>query len=235
MLAKVNAVELMAEVILELTLELVARDLLEAVSEAKDRAFRFEALLSDLECTVTRLLPKISEIERLSQELGESPKDEIQNLKLALVEAKQLVSKCSEVACWDCCRRDRYSKKLLRLHAALRWLIETELPVGQSEDLMRILVEVKLIRQTNNIAACFLFPILLKNLGRSSDPIGLGDDPRHVESDGIPRSGSKVLPVVSGFKRIVPPIPTWFVSLLSLFRSFPNKWFHRYKILKDNE
>jgi hypothetical protein len=63
----------MAEVILQVTLEAVARNLLEAVSEAKERAFRFEALLADLESTVIRLLPKIAKIERLSRELGESP------------------------------------------------------------------------------------------------------------------------------------------------------------------
>jgi hypothetical protein len=63
----------MAEVILQVTLEAVARNLLEAVSEAKERASRFEALLADLESTVIRLLPKIAKIERLSRELGESP------------------------------------------------------------------------------------------------------------------------------------------------------------------
>ncbi|KAE7999548.1 hypothetical protein FH972_003965 [Carpinus fangiana] len=231
----------MAEVILQVTLEAVARNLLEAVSEAKERAFRFEALLADLESTVIRLLPKIAKIERLSRELGESPKDEIQKMKQVLVDARQIVCKCSKVACWDCCRRDRYSKKLLQLHAALRWLIEVELPVGQSEDLMQILLEVKRIRQsqTNNISACFLIPILL-NPGTSADPFGLGDDQRRnghlVDNAGIPRSGTTEddqLPAVSGLRRILPSsIPSLLISLLSLFRGFPTKWCHRYRILK---
>ena len=147
------------------------------MTEAKESAFRFQALLADLECTIKTLIPKMAKIEQLSEELGESPKDEIQKMKQVLVDAKQLVDKCSEVACWDFCTRDWYSKKLLQLHAALRWLIEVELPVGQSEDLMRILLEVKRIRHTNNISACFLIPMLYP--GRSSDPI-----------DGLPRSGT---------------------------------------------
>jgi hypothetical protein len=217
-LAKVNAVEQMAEVILQITLGEVARNLLEAVTEAKQRANRFKPLLADLESTITILVPKITKIEQLSQELGESPKDEIQKLKLLLDDAKQLVSKCSEIACWDFCRRDRYSKKLHQLQAALRWLIEVELPVGQSEDLMRILVEVERIHQTH-IAACSPFQIL--NPGRSPHPIGLGDHhQRPVDNDGIPR---KELPVVSGFKR------NWIVSLLSFFRWFPSTLFPRYR------
>jgi len=217
-LAEVNAVEQMAEVILEITLGEVARNLLEAVRETKERAIRFKPLLVDLESTVKILIPKITRIEQLSQELGESPKDEIRKLKRLLDDAKQLVSKCSEIACWDFCRRDRYSKKLHRLQAALRWLIDVELPVGQSEDLMRILVEVERIRQTH-IAACSPFQIL--NPSRSLHPIGLGDHhQRPVDNDGIPR---KELPVVSGFKR------NWIVSLLSFFRWFPGTLFPRYR------
>ncbi|XP_059456519.1 uncharacterized protein LOC132186559 [Corylus avellana] len=216
----------MAEVIVGITLEAAAKNLLEAVTEAKDRAVRFAASLADLETTVKRLLPKITKIEELSQELGELPKDEIQRMKQLLVEAKQLVSKCSEVACWNFCKRDNYSKKLLQVRAALRWLIEEEFPVAHSEDLVRILHEVK--RMSRNSVFCFLFHVHIFHLSRNSVGMGLGDQSQRDigninDNDGISKSGrTKVLPpdmpVVSGFKR------RWIVSLFGLIRRFPCEW-----------
>ncbi|KAG7990051.1 hypothetical protein I3843_02G006800 [Carya illinoinensis] len=112
------------------TLGVVATNLLNTVREAKNKAINFKAILADLETTIIKLVPKVSSIEQLSEEYGDLPKAEIQQLKLELGRATQLVSKCKEIAWWNYCNKYRYSYKLRQLRATLRRLIEMELPVG---------------------------------------------------------------------------------------------------------
>ncbi|XP_042962258.1 uncharacterized protein LOC122296546 [Carya illinoinensis] len=152
----------MEALILELTLGVVATNLLNTVREAKNKAINFKAVLADLETTIIKLVPKVSRIEQLSEELGDLPKAEIQQLKLELGRATQLVSKCKEIAWWNYCNKYRYSNKLHQLRATLRRLIEMELPVGHAEDHMQILTELRNIRVTN--ATCFLLILWRLNI-----------------------------------------------------------------------
>ncbi|KAG2719886.1 hypothetical protein I3843_02G007000 [Carya illinoinensis] len=199
--------------ILEVTLGVVATNLLNTVREAKNKAINFKAILSDLETTIIKLVPKVSRIEQLSEELGDLPKAEIQQLKLELGRATQLVSKCKEIAWWDYCNKHRYSNKLHQLRATLRRLIEMELPVGHAEDHMQILTELRNIRLTN--AACFLLLMWRLNPGLKYKDL--------VERDGngssrISENGTKVVRVASsgGFKRIVLSASSWIISFFNM-------------------
>ncbi|KAG6725001.1 hypothetical protein I3842_02G011700 [Carya illinoinensis] len=182
----------MEALILELTLGVVATNLLNTVREAKNKAINFKAVLADLETTIIKLVPKVSRIEQLSEELGDLPKAEIQQLKLELGRATQLVSKCKEIAWWNYCNKYRYSNKLHQLRATLRRLIEMELPVGHAEDHMQILTELRNIRDF---------------VERNGDG-----------SSWISENGTKVVRVASfgGFKRVVLSASSWIISFFNL-------------------
>ncbi|KAG6725004.1 hypothetical protein I3842_02G012000 [Carya illinoinensis] len=180
--------------ILEVTLGVVATNLLNTVREAKNKAINFKAILSDLETTIIKLVPKVSRIEQLSEELGDLPKAEIQQLKLELGRATQLVSKCKEIAWWDYCNKHRYSNKLHQLRATLRRLIEMELPVRHAEDHMQILTELRNIRYKDLV-------------------VRDGNGPSRISENG-----TKVVRVASsgGFKRIVLSASSWIISFFNL-------------------
>ncbi|KAF5451355.1 hypothetical protein F2P56_026470 [Juglans regia] len=199
--------------ILEATPGVVATNLLKIVTEAKNKAVNFKAILADLETTIINLVPKVSRIERLSEELGDLPKDEILKLKLELWRATQLVSKCKEIAWWNYCNKYRYSNKLLQLHATLRRLIEMELPVGHAEDHKQILIELRNIRVTNT--TCFLLTMWRLNLGLKHKDLEERDG---NGSSRISGNGTKVVRVASdgGFKRIVLSASSWIISFFNL-------------------
>lgn len=213
--------------IVEVTLGLAATELLKTVQEAKNKAVNFKAILADLETTTINLVPKVSRIEQISIEMGELPKEEIQRLKLELQGATQLVSKCKKIARWNYCKRYRHSNKLLQLHAALRRVIEMELPVGHAEDHKQILMELRNIRQDIRATSAACFVLMLRSLYPGFKHRDMEE--RDGNGSRISRNGAEVTgrEVSAGrFKSTVLSASSWIVSFFKFFH------LHRFKLIQ---
>ncbi|KAK9289877.1 hypothetical protein L1049_008811 [Liquidambar formosana] len=125
----------------------VAGELLKAVLEAKNQTLKFKPILRKLESTLKSLIPKIEEIEKLNQNLDFLQKDDIGEFAKLLRQGEELVRRCLEVAWWNCCKKYRYSDKLVELDASLREFAALNLQVNMSKDIKILLLGIKQLNE----------------------------------------------------------------------------------------
>ncbi|XP_059594415.1 LOW QUALITY PROTEIN: uncharacterized protein LOC116803646 [Vitis vinifera] len=130
----------------EAALGAVMGELLRAVLRAKDRVVRFKPMLQELQSTLESIIPKISEIDRLNQQLDDSQKGDIIKLRVALEKAQILVEKC-ERRLLELLEKESLRQKLQKLDHALLRLCQIELQVEQLRDARMVLVEVRQLYQ----------------------------------------------------------------------------------------
>lgn len=93
------------ELIAGAALGTVFGEFVNAVSKVKNNAAMFRSKLEDLEATLHTLAPVIEEIERLNTELNRADKKETEAIMRLIEKGKKLVSKCSNVECWNCVKK----------------------------------------------------------------------------------------------------------------------------------
>ncbi|XP_057975719.1 probable disease resistance protein At5g66900 [Malania oleifera] len=132
----------MADLVAGAVVGAVVGELLKALLDAKDSAVNFKSDFERLQCTLEYVIPLVSEIERLNDEL-DRPRSETQRLILKLDEGKGIVRECSKVQWWEYYRKYRYSKKILKLDQSLQRFFNVELRVGEARDVKQLLVEMQ--------------------------------------------------------------------------------------------
>ncbi|KAK9285083.1 hypothetical protein L1049_024268 [Liquidambar formosana] len=144
-----------------------AGELLRAVLRAIDTTSKFKSILKRLESIINSLILKINQIKRLIEEYScdDLPNNNISELILLLQNGKKLVHECSEVACWNYCKKHQYSKKLVELDASLFRLYQIDLPVEQLvRGIKLILVDIKALNKRFD-----------RNSRRRASRVGSGD------------------------------------------------------------
>ncbi|KAL6273789.1 hypothetical protein ACE6H2_024481 [Prunus campanulata] len=194
----------MEKILIDATIGRAFEALLGAVSQARERAHMYESILAQLEFTIQIITPKISEIDRFSEE--DIPDDVIYRIHLQLIEGKELVDKCSNAGCCNLWNSQKYYKKLQELDDSLRRLITIDLQVKVALDVIRISTEMKeLCRRWDqkNQMDVIRISTKMKELCRRWDQKNQMD----VHGDGrgwiFNVSGSKVLGKFFGLKRLV--------------------------------
>ncbi|XVF61882.1 hypothetical protein PTKIN_Ptkin08bG0170100 [Pterospermum kingtungense] len=190
---------------LEIVLGTAIEQLLRVIEQEREADFRYESILNGLKSTLESAFPKISEIYQLRESNG-LQNDELHGLLEQLEQAKETVNKCSQVACWNNCKKRKYLKQLLKLDADLRKFFLIDLPIDHYKNITLIQVQ-------------------LKNLAQILERLVTG------KSRIYNRSRSKVSDAAGGLKKMVQSLPRLvFMYLISVMR-FP-KW--GYKRIKNS-
>ncbi|XP_057416872.1 uncharacterized protein LOC130711325 [Lotus japonicus] len=126
----------MAELLAGAALGAVFGELLKIVSDTIPRCVNFKETLAHLSTTLTRLGPKIQEIQKLNNELGR-PKEELESLLISTMRnGKQLVLQCSQTRFkyLSNLTRPYYERKLQALIKSLERFITIDLQVQMAID-----------------------------------------------------------------------------------------------------
>ncbi|XVF61880.1 hypothetical protein PTKIN_Ptkin08bG0169900 [Pterospermum kingtungense] len=126
---------------LEMVIGTAIQQLLRVIQQERRANFRFESILNDLKSTLESAFPKVNEICELRESNG-LPNDELHRLLEQLNQAKETIDKCSEVACWNSCKKRKYIKQLLRLDVCLRNMFLIYLQMDQYKNTTLIQVQL---------------------------------------------------------------------------------------------
>ncbi|XP_043693056.1 probable disease resistance protein At5g66900 [Telopea speciosissima] len=120
-----------------------AQELQRVISDVILKAHHFKYYLEQLQSTLETITPLIKEIDRLSAELTDHQRQDIVRLKAELVKGQKLVKKCSFVPSWNCFKRCRRSKKILKLDKTLLQFFQIDVPVDNWLHNKQILLDLK--------------------------------------------------------------------------------------------
>ncbi|XP_043720388.1 probable disease resistance protein At5g66900 [Telopea speciosissima] len=120
-----------------------AQELQRVISDVILKAHHFKHYLEQLQSTLKTITPRIKEIDRLSAELTDHQRQDIVRLKAELVKGQKLVKKCSSVPSWNCFKRCRRSKKILKLDKTLLQFFQIDVPVDIWLHNKQILVDLR--------------------------------------------------------------------------------------------
>ncbi|XP_059623787.1 probable disease resistance protein At5g66900 isoform X3 [Cornus florida] len=142
----------------DVALGVVFDRLLKAVLDFKDKTIYFKSILKKLESRLRSIEPTVREIVSLDRVLN-NPEAEMKMLTDWLIEAEELVHKCSKIQWWNCFAKVSHSTKLQKLDDKLRDFFETGMQVVQARDSKKMLVTVnkideKLDRMYSFVGSC---------------------------------------------------------------------------------
>ncbi|KAL1214374.1 RPW8-like protein 3 [Cardamine amara subsp. amara] len=116
--------------------------LLEAIKKAKDRSLTTKCILDRLEATILSITPLVARIDKLSEELEDSPKKVIENLKFLLEKAVALVVAYAELRRRNLLKKFRYKRRIKELEASLRWMVDVDVQVNQWSNINEIMAKM---------------------------------------------------------------------------------------------
>ncbi|VVB05186.1 unnamed protein product [Arabis nemorensis] len=127
------------EIIAGAALGLALQILHEAIQRAKDRSFTTRCILDLLDATISKITPLVVKIEMLSEEVHESLRKVIKDLKQRLEKAIGLVEAYAELKRRNLLRKYRYKRRIKVLEASFRWMVDVDVQVSQWLDIKELM------------------------------------------------------------------------------------------------
>ncbi|CAL9246912.1 unnamed protein product [Arabidopsis halleri] len=130
--------ELMAGAALGLALQVLH----DAIKRAKDRSLTTRCILDRLDATIFRITPLVAQVDKLSEEVEDSPRKVIEDLKHLLEKAVSLVEAYAELRRRNLLRKFRYKRRIKELDASLRWMVDVDVQVNQWVDIKELMAKM---------------------------------------------------------------------------------------------
>ncbi|KAJ4900251.1 RPW8-like protein 3 [Raphanus sativus] len=130
--------ELMAGAALGLTLQVIH----ETIKKAIDRSLATSKILYRLDATICRITPFVIQVDKLSEEVGDSSRKIIKDLTELLENAASLLKAYAELRRRNLIKKYRYRRSIKELEASLRWMVDVDVQVIQWADIKKLMAKV---------------------------------------------------------------------------------------------
>ncbi|CAH2064472.1 unnamed protein product [Thlaspi arvense] len=130
--------EMMAGAALGLALQVLH----DAIKRAKDRSLTTRCILDRLDATIFRITPLVAQVDKLSEEVEDSPRKVIEDLKHLLEKAVSLVEAYAELRRRNLLQKYRYKRRIKELEASLRWMVDVDVQVNQWLDIKELMAKM---------------------------------------------------------------------------------------------